>query len=138
MRGNFLALLSGVTYALMLLGMRWMGKTGGSPAAAVVYGNLFAFLIASPFMFPLGAHGATDWAIIAYLGVFQIGLAYLLLTRGIAHLPAFEVSLLLFLEPALSPLWAWLVHGEVPGPWALAGGALIMGTTGIKAWSDSR
>jgi drug/metabolite transporter (DMT)-like permease len=137
-RGNILALLSGITYALMLIGLRWMGKRGGSPAAAVGMGNLLAFLIAAPAMFPLGHHGPTDWSIIIYLGVFQIGLAYLWLTRGIQQLPALEVSLLLFLEPALNPLWAWLVHGEAPGPGALLGGALIMGATGVKAWWDSR
>jgi len=137
-RGNILALLSGITYALMLIGLRWMGKRGGSPAAAVGMGNLLAFLIAAPAMFPLGHHGPTDWRIIIYLGVFQIGLAYLWLTRGIQQLPALEVSLLLFLEPALNPLWAWLVHGEAPGPGALLGGALIMGATGVKAWWDSR
>jgi drug/metabolite transporter, DME family len=137
-RGNILALLSGITYALMLIGLRWMGKRGGSPAAAVGMGNLFAFLIAFPAMLPLSHHGVTDWSIVIYLGVFQIGLAYFWLTRGIQHLPALEVSLLLFLEPALNPLWAWLVHGEVPGPGAVLGGALIMGATGIKAWWDSR
>jgi len=137
-RGNILATLSGITYALMLIGMRWIGKRGGSPASAVGLGNFFAFLIALPAILPLGHHSVTDWSIIIYLGVFQIGLAYLWLTRGIQHLPALEVSLLLFLEPALNPLWAWLVHGEVPGPGAVLGGALIMGATGIKAWWDSR
>lgn len=137
-RGNILALLSGITYALMLIGLRWMGKRAGSPAAAVGMGNLFAFLIAFPAMLPLGHHSVTDWTIVVYLGVFQIGLAYFWLTRGIKQLPALEVSLLLFLEPALNPLWAWIVHGEVPGPGAVLGGALIMGATGIKAWWDSR
>jgi drug/metabolite transporter (DMT)-like permease len=137
-RGNILATLSGITYALMLIGMRWIGKRGGSPASAVGLGNLFAFLIALPAILPLDHHSVTDWSIILYLGVFQIGLAYLWLTRGIQQLPALEVSLLLFLEPALNPLWAWLVHGEAPGPGALLGGALIMGSTGVKAWWDSR
>jgi drug/metabolite transporter (DMT)-like permease len=101
-------------------------------------GQSLLLLIALPAMLPLGHHSVTDWSIILYLGVFQIGLAYLWLTRGIQQLPALEVSLLLFLEPALNPLWAWLVHGEVPGPGAILGGALIMGATGLKAWWDSR
>jgi drug/metabolite transporter (DMT)-like permease len=138
LKGNILALLSGVTYAALLMGLRWMGTRGGSPAAAVAIGNLLAFLLAAPAMFPLGAHGAVDWAVILYLGVFQIGLAYYLLTKGIPHVPAFEASLLLFLEPALNPLFAWLVHGERPGPWALVGGALIMSATLVKAWGDSQ
>jgi drug/metabolite transporter (DMT)-like permease len=76
--------------------------------------------------------------VILYLGIFQIGLAYALLTRAIPHVPAFETALLLFLEPALNPLFAWLVHGEYPGGWALLGGAVIMAATGLKAWADRR
>jgi drug/metabolite transporter, DME family len=37
--------------------------------------------------------------------------------------------MLLLMEPALNPAWSWLVHGETPGPWSLAGGALILGAT---------
>jgi drug/metabolite transporter (DMT)-like permease len=70
-----------------------------------------------------------------YLGVFQVGLAYVLLTRAITHVPAVEASLLLLAEPALSPVWAWLLHGEAPGLWPLAGGALIIGAA---AWKASR
>lgn len=138
LRGNAFALMSGLAYACMLLGLRWMAKSGGSPAAAAGLGNSFAFLVALPAMLPLGTHAASDWLIILYLGVLQIGLAYSLLSAGIRHLGAVEVSLLLFLEPALSPLWAWLVHGEVPGPYAAVGGTLIIGATGVKAWWDSR
>ena len=64
-----------------------------------------------------------------YLGVFQIGVAYLLLGAGIRHVTALEASVLLLLEPALNPFWAWLVQGERPGAWSLAGGALILGAT---------
>ena len=138
LRGNVLALFSGVTYAAMLMGLRWMGTRGGSPAAAAMIGNLFAFLAALPMMPPLGHHAVSDWLVILYLGIFQIGLAYSLLTRAIPHVPALEASLLLFLEPALNPLITWAVHGEYPGPWALLGGALIMGAMGVKSWIDAR
>ena len=137
-RGNLLATLSGLSYALMLVGLRWLGKGTGHPAAAVALGNLFAFLIALPFALPLTPHPARDWAVILYLGTLQIGLAYTLLARAIPHLPALEVSLLLFLEPALNPLLAWLVHGEYPGPFALAGGIVIIGATGLKVWQDGK
>jgi drug/metabolite transporter (DMT)-like permease len=137
-KGNLLAAFSGVTYAAMLLGLRWMGTRQGSPAAAVALGNLFAFLVAAPHLGSLAGHGTADWAVILYLGIFQIGLAYSLLTRAIPHVPALETSLLLFLEPALNPLIAWLVHGEYPGQWALLGGALIIGATGVKSWFDGR
>jgi drug/metabolite transporter (DMT)-like permease len=127
--GNILAAFSGITYALMLVGLRYMGTRGGQPAAAVAIGNLFAFLAALPMLLPLGSHGMGDWAIVSYLGIFQIGVAYALLTRAVPQVPALEMSLLLFLEPALNPVWAWVFHGEVPGRWAIAGGLLIMSAT---------
>ena len=49
---------------------------------------------------------AVDFAVIGYLGVFQMGLAYVFVTRGIRGVPAFEASMLLMLEPALNPFCA--------------------------------
>ena len=49
---------------------------------------------------------------VVYLGVFQIGLAYVCLGGAIRRLPALEVSLLLLLEPVLNPVWTWLIRGE--------------------------
>jgi drug/metabolite transporter (DMT)-like permease len=57
----------------------------------------------------------------------------MLLTQGLERVPALEASLLLLIEPAFSPIWAWLVHGEVPGAWPLAGGGLILVATTGKA-----
>ena len=43
---------------------------------------------------------------------------------------AFEASLLLLLEPVLNPIWAWMVHGERPGVWSIAGAAVILAGDG--------
>ncbi|HEX2502933.1 MAG TPA: DMT family transporter [Miltoncostaeaceae bacterium] len=138
--GDALALISGVTWAATLLGLRWVGREEGgvqAAAGASVAGNLIAFAVCLPWALPLSGD-ARDWALIVYLGVVQIGLAYVLLTAAVRHVPAFEVSLLLLVEPALSPVWAWLVHGEVPSGVAIAGGALILGATAAKVWLDWR
>lgn len=139
-RGNVLAALAGVTWAFTVMGLRWMGREegGGHALPTVVAGNLIACLVAVPWALPLPAVGAADIAIIGYLGVFQIGLAYLLLTRGIQRVGAFEASILLLAEPAFNPVWAWLLHGEVPGPWAALGGALILTATAVKVGWDAR
>jgi DME family drug/metabolite transporter len=139
-RGNALAALAGVTWALTVVGLRWMGSAsaGGAAMAAVVIGNLFAFLACLPFALPLAEVRAADAAAVVYLGVFQVGLAYLLLTSAMRHVPALEASLLLLMEPALNPLWTWIAHGERPGAWTLAGGVLVIGTTAAKAWVDAR
>ncbi len=136
--GNVLAAASSFTVALMMMGLRWLGRGGdGSAAAAVVMGNLMAFAIALPFSLPVTAR-PIDAGILVYLGVFQIGLAYPLLLAALRHMSALEASLLLFIEPVLSPVWAWLLHGERPGGWAIAGGALILAATAIKTAADSR
>jgi drug/metabolite transporter, DME family len=104
----------------------------------VVAGNLFAFLLALPLALPVHGVRPLDWGILVYLGVFQIGLAYLLLTRAVRHVPAFEATTLLLLEPVLNPVWAWLLVGERPGALALAGGGLILAATFLHTWHESR
>jgi DME family drug/metabolite transporter len=139
-RGNLLALASGFCWALAVCGLRWLsrGVGRGSPAAAVVSGNVTAFLVSLPLALPVGSHSLTDWTIILYLGVFQIALAYVFVTNAIQVVPALEASVILLLEPVLNPLWAWLVQRETPGAWALLGGAIILGATTYKSWSESR
>jgi drug/metabolite transporter (DMT)-like permease len=129
-----------VTWALTILGFRWAGKSPlpGLVPTALILGNLVAFAVALPGALPVTGTAPVDWAILVYLGVFQVGVSYLFLSAGIRHIGALEVSLLLLLEPALNPLWAWLVHGEAPGVWPLAGGALILVATTLKAALDAR
>lgn len=128
--GNFLAVLSGVTWAGLVMGLRHLARrspdSGGGAPAAVVTGNLLACFVCLPWAGPLLEASARDWALLAYLGVFQIGAAYFLLMRGVARVHALESSLLLLLEPVLSPVWAWSVHGETVSWGTLAGGAIIL------------
>ena len=141
--GNLLALASGVFYALMLLGLRWLGRgrRSDSGLATVALGNILAFLAALPMA--LGARAAVpapsaaDVAVILYLGVAQIGLAYFCLTRAIRHVTVFEATAILLIEPALNPVWVWLVHGEKPGVWALCGGGLILSATLLNTWRQT-
>jgi DME family drug/metabolite transporter len=140
-KGNALALISGFFWAVTVCGLRWMGASegrNGSPTAAVVAGNLTAFVIALPFALPLGSHSLSDWGLLLYLGVFQIALAYVFVTRAIRTISALDASLLLLIEPVLNPVWAWMVHGERPGAWALLGGGIILAATTVKGWLDGR
>jgi len=135
-RGNILALASGVTYALMLAGLRWLGRHGDPDAglATVAAGNLLAFTVALGPALPVTSFRATDAAVLLYLGIAQVGLAYWCLTRGLRHVPAFEAITTLQLEVAMNPVWTWLVHGERPGARALAGGGIIVAATLINTW----
>ena len=139
--GNMAALASGLTWAFTVMGLRWLGRRSEDPTAtqpSLVAGNILACVFTLGLAVPVEHLSAHDLAILGFLGVFQIGLAYVCLVAGIRGVPALEASLLLLLEPVLSPIWAWLVHGEAPGHWALVGGAIIMvATTARTAW-DTR
>lgn len=139
--GNLLGVLCGASWAATLTGLRLMGRRGHAEQlglSAVVMGNLIAAAMTLPAALPLPAAPPAEWATIAYLGVVQIGVAYVCLTAGLAVVPAFEASLLLLVEPALNPVWTWLVRGERPGRGALAGGALILAATALTAIRDRR
>jgi DME family drug/metabolite transporter len=137
--GNVLATVSGLTWALTVMGLRALGKGGESwgPAGAF-WGNVFAALLCLPFALPIVAVRPVDWALVGYLGIFQIGVAYLFLIRGLVKVIAFEASLLLLLEPVLNPIWTWLVHGERPGAWSIAGAVVILVATVVKSVMDVR
>jgi len=160
--GDLLATASGATWALTLLGLRGLGRAqpalaaAGAPvgrgstdgvggAQAVLLGNALVVVVCLPGIASgfggsggLAAAGPVDWAVVGYLGVIQIGLAYALLTGALRAVPALEAALLLLTEPVLNPVWAWLVLGERPGAWSMAGGALIVGATAVKSWVDVR
>jgi DME family drug/metabolite transporter len=142
MAGNLLGAATAVFWSLTMVGLRALGKNrdndGASAVTAVVAGNTLAFLVCLPMALPLGPTTGADWSIIAFLGVVQIGLAYALLTKAIRHVPALEASLLLLVEPVLSPLWAWLFHSELPTGWSFAACVLILVATAVRTWFDAR
>lgn len=132
--GNGVGAACGFSWALTLLGLRWLGRAHNDgprdeAGAAVLAGNVLACLLGLGFALPVVGSTVTDWTVVAYLGVFQIGVAYMFMTRGVRGVPALEASLLLLLEPVGSVVWAWAIHGERPGAWSLAGCALILVAT---------
>lgn len=154
-RGNVLAAIAGIGYAGVVLGLRWVGRRANSPGdvatatdvpsaasddaiTAVTAGNVLACLFALPMALPVASVPAADALMILYLGAVQIGLAYLLMSTAMPHVPALEASTILLVEPALNPLWAWLVHGERPTALALTGGSLIVVAAAGKSWWDAR
>jgi drug/metabolite transporter (DMT)-like permease len=136
--GNVLAVACGFSVAVMMMGLRWLAREGNESAApaAVVLGNLLTFAVALPLALPVGGARPGDWVILAFLGTIQIGAAYALMVAGLRHVPVLEATLLMFIEPVLSPVWAWLVHGEHPGPWVVAGGVVILGATALFMWLE--
>jgi drug/metabolite transporter (DMT)-like permease len=92
---------------------------------AVMLGGALSALVALPLAFPISASGR-DLALLAFLGVFQLGLPCMFLVMASRALYAPEIALLGLLEVVLGPLWAWLGAGERPANATLLGGALVL------------
>jgi drug/metabolite transporter (DMT)-like permease len=128
-RGNAMALAAGLAWALTLTGLRWMGKRpehGNSSEATVIVGNLIAFAACMPMALPIGHARIADIAVLLYLGIFQIAVAYVLLTWSLRQVTGLEAATVLLIEPVLNPIWTWMIHGERPSAEALWGGVLII------------
>ena len=133
--GNVLALASGVTMAFMVVFLRM--QKHGSPTESVLLGNLLTVLICAPHMtgpFP-SPSGMTS---LALLGVFQLGLSYILYTRAIRHVPALDAIIIPIIEPVFNPVWVFLAMGERPGAWAMAGGAVIIVSITVFGYLETR
>jgi len=136
-RGNIVALASGFAWALTIAALRWMGKRNPlaeSAASVAIAGNLIAFVACFPLAIQGPAVHVEAAAVIVWLGVFQVGLGYVCLTRSIRQVPAVEAATLLLIEPVLNPIWAWLIHGEQPSARAMMGGAIIMAAAFAGSW----
>jgi len=141
LRGKLLAACAGICWAFTLAGFRWLGRNAGprdSSMPAVVTGNLLAFAACLPEALPITRMSPADISVVLYLGIFQVGIAYICLACGLRAVPALTASILLLVEPALNPVWAWMLHGERPGARPLLGGALILLSTFLATLWQAR
>ncbi len=122
--GDVLAALSGVTISWQTLFLR--KQKAGSPVESVLLGNIIAAVVGLPFAIGGPLPDARGWAGLLLLGIFQLGLSYLLFTAAIKHVTALEAMLFSTIEPILNPVWAALLIGETPGLWAVLGGLLVL------------
>ncbi len=126
--GNIAGLLSGLFFGLYFVFLRHPRSLRKNPALSVFYGNLLIVLAMLPFLIknPPQPNG-NDVIAVLFLGVFQIGTAYVLFTKGIAEgVRSLDASIIGFVEPLLNPVWVFLFVGERPSVWALIGGAIII------------
>ena len=127
-QGNLVAILAGLIFAWMILFMRKQKE--GSPEHIVFLGNILCALVGLPVIVMEGMAGTLpgpqSWLILVYLGVLQLGIPYLLYARSIRHLNAIEAVLIQTLEPILNPIWVFLIISDRPGPWSLAGAAVVL------------
>ena len=100
-------------------------------APATWLSQALVFVCAAPFA-STSEVGRKDLALLAGLGVTQIGLGLIFLTIGARLIPAAEVALITLLEIVLGPLWVWIALGEQPSATTLAGGAVVLAAVVIQ------
>jgi drug/metabolite transporter (DMT)-like permease len=133
--GNMLAIASGMSMAVLMLCMR--KQKDGTPANTILLGNLIGAIIGFPSLLQ-ESFSLPHLGIIAYLGIFQIGLSFVLYSIAIKQVQALESTLILTLEPILNPLWVFLVIGETPGKLALIGSLFVIAAVTARAIVSTR
>ncbi len=121
--GNMVALFSGISFAGMTLLSRKQKE--GSPLESLFLGNILTGITGLPFMFQ-SAPNPSGWLSLILLGVVQLGISYILYAEAIKHVTALEGILIPVIEPILNPLWVFLFLHEIPGKWAMVGGAIVI------------
>jgi len=127
-QGNIAALCSGVLFGLYIMLLKHPKAEELSPTVTVIYGNLILVAMtassgipAIPSLVPL------DWFAVIFLGVFQIGISYILYIKGVrGGTRPLDASLIGFVEPLLNPVWVFIFLAERPSQWAMLGGAIII------------
>ena len=123
MAGNAMALVSSVFFASLILVLR---REQRAAQAAVTWGNVVCALSVLPFVAHDLALTPRSFAVLAFLGVFQIAIAYVLFVRGLAYVTATQASLTGMLEPVSNPIWVFLFLGEKPSAYAIAGALVVL------------
>jgi drug/metabolite transporter (DMT)-like permease len=128
--GVSISFLMAVTFAGVIVVTRHRREVSMAPATCL--SQLLVLIFAAPFAHP-SEIGGRDLALLAGLGVTQIGLGLIFLSLGARLIPAAEVALITLLEIVLGPLWVWIALSEQPGAATLTGGAIVLGAVLIQA-----
>ncbi len=133
--GTVLGLLCAVSFAGSLVIIRHLRELSMAPATCL--SQVIVLVVAAPFAHPSQLDGK-DVALLAGLGIGQIGLGLIFVTIGARLIPAAEVALITLIEVVLGPLWVWIARGEKPSAATLVGGAIVLGAVVFQAVSSPR
>jgi len=121
--GNIIAIFSGLSFAGVFVCNK---RTDTNPEQALLLGFLINSIIGLPFIFFEVTAEPVAWIAVIFLGIVQVGLAYIFFSAGIKKTPALLACLITAIEPVLNPVWVALATGEVPGIFAITGGIIII------------
>lgn len=123
--GNFVAIAAGMFMAGMFMAV---GELEGEQRfSGILIGQFLTFLIGLPAILttkPEFTPAAT--ASILILGVFQLGISYILYVKSTRYCPPLACCLLGAVEPLLNPVWVMIFDGETPGAFSLVGGLIVI------------
>lgn len=123
--GNSFAILAGMNFAALTLLLR--KQKNEAPADSILLGNILTFLICMPFIATGTSTDPVPWLWVVLLGVFQLGIPYLLWTAAIKYVTALDAIIYPVIEPILNPVLVFLILGEALGSWSMAGGVMVVG-----------
>ena len=136
--GNFFALASGLTMGMMFVLSSALPDEESSMSALLLghLGTALVGLCCLPF-FPITLEPMAVGCMLV-LGIFQLGIPYILYGMAVQRCPPLYCSLIGMLEPLFNPLWVFLVVGEKPGVFALAGGVIVLATVALWCVAGAR
>lgn len=139
MLGNFFGILAGIFLAIMLVMVGLGGKNDSIRMTGILLGHCLTSVIGTPIGL-MGTDGTTGIEIlyIVILGIFQLGIPYVLFAIATRDCPPLAASLIAMLEPLLNPVWVAIFVGEMPGVFALVGAVIIIITVTWWCISDSK
>ncbi len=130
--GDVLALVSAFCSASAFTVVRATGKKVATSLAVGSLSSAFIalifFQVSLPSLMLDGHFGIPAWVWLGLNGFIAIPLATIFLARGPRVLPSADVSMFFMLETVLTPVWIWLIFGEMPGRTVLAGGSIVIAT----------
>lgn len=137
--GNFFGILAGITLALMLVMVGLGGKDDSIRMTGILLAHCLTSVIGTPIGL-MGTDGTTGLEIlyIVILGIFQLGIPYVLFAIATRDCPPLAASLIAMLEPLLNPVWVAIFVGEMPGLIALIGAVIIIITVTWWCISDNK
>jgi drug/metabolite transporter (DMT)-like permease len=127
--GDLLALTSAVGYAGYLLIVRSLGRQV-SVGAVMFLATLVSAFVSLALGLALGEamlpQTWSGWVLLVALGVIvQVG-GQGLIAYGVGRLPIVASTVLLWMQPLVAAVLAWVLFGEALGSLAFAGAALIL------------
>jgi drug/metabolite transporter, DME family len=125
--GNIIAVITGICFAFFSLFIKWKRNLGReNTIISIIFGNFLVAIISFAVIGTEMTITSTQFFILLYMGVIQIGVSYFIFNIGIKYISATETMIIGMLEAIFNPIWVFLGVGEIPSLTAIIGGAIIL------------